>query len=178
MLGLSNSKKFKDCRNSAIVCLLAFEGLKAHEIINIGWQNFYSTSDGAAFLSVEGLRSRSIALSEKTIRYLRSYRKAFDDLVTERQLKNMKTMFVAFQGRDEANVLPTMTRHGLKFIVYEVGEKAEIQRLNTETLRHYAIKHLISRGFGAEEIMSHLGLRRIGNIAKHLHKELNKKNER
>jgi hypothetical protein len=61
-----------------------------------------------------------------------------------------------------------MTRHGLKFIVYELGDKVGAKSLNTEQLRHFAVTHLISQGMAPDEIMAHLGLRRLGNIAKHL----------
>jgi hypothetical protein len=61
-----------------------------------------------------------------------------------------------------------MTRHGLKFILYELGDKAGLSKLNTEQLRHFAVTYLIGLGRTPEEIMAHLGLRRIGNIAKHL----------
>jgi hypothetical protein len=61
-----------------------------------------------------------------------------------------------------------MTRHGLKFILYELGDKAGLAKLNTEQLRHFAVSYLIAEGRTAEEIMLHLGLRRLGNVAKHL----------
>ena len=61
-----------------------------------------------------------------------------------------------------------MTRHGLKFILYEWGEKAGTKHLNTELLRHFAVTHLLREGRSPEEIMQHLGLRRMGNIAKHI----------
>ena len=77
-------------------------------------------------------------------------------------------MFIAFKGRDASFPLPNMTRHGLKFIIYELGEKIGMASLNTEQLRHFAVSHLISLGYAPDQIMAHLGLRRLGNIAKHL----------
>ena len=76
-------------------------------------------------------------------------------------------MFCAFKGRDSALQLPSMTRHGLKFALYEIGDKVGIDKLNSETLRHHAVCYLLEKGKTTAEIMEHLGLKRPGNIAKH-----------
>jgi hypothetical protein len=60
-----------------------------------------------------------------------------------------------------------MTRHGLKFVMYELGEKIGISKLNSELLRHHAIRHQLASGKSPEDLMGHLGLRRLGNIARH-----------
>ena len=60
-----------------------------------------------------------------------------------------------------------MTRHGLKFVMYELGDKIGVSALNSELLRHHAIRHQLALGKTPEELMGHLGLRRLGNIARH-----------
>ncbi len=81
-----------------------------------------------------------------------------------------KRMFISFKGRDAATPFPNMTRHGIKFIFYELAQKAKLPTLNTELLRHFAVAHLIKSGQTPDQIMKHLGLRRLGNIAKHIAK--------
>jgi hypothetical protein len=76
-------------------------------------------------------------------------------------------MFVAFKGPHCEIVLPSLARHGLKFLIYELGEGVGLTHLNAETLRAYAIGHLLQRQWTAPQIMKHLGLRRIGNIARY-----------
>ena len=57
-------------------------------------------------------------------------------------------------------------------MLYELGSQAQIKKLNSELLRHYAIHYHILLGRTPEEIMKHFGLKRLGNIAKHFTKHL------
>src|SRR5690606_646206 len=114
-------------------------------------------------LSVPGSRARAIRLHPETSRWIRDYRKEYDAIEHPAlQAAQEKRLLIAFKGREAASPIPVMTRHGLKFILYELGEKAGLAKLNTEQLRHYAVRHLIAEGRTAEEIMLHLGLRRLG----------------
>lgn len=181
-VAMSGRPEFKAMRDAAIVSLLAHEGIKANELIGLRWRDYVSapsdgaqgksgdgTAEGNASLRVGGTRARAIFLSRETQSWLDTYRARYDAILhpVVRDATD-KRMFIAFKGRDAASPLPEMTRHGLKFILYELGEKAGLKHLNTELLRHFAVNYLIGIGRSPEAIMNHLGLRRMGNISKHL----------
>jgi len=120
-------------------------------------------------LRIPGLRSRTIRLTSQTTKFLTVYRQKAMQINDPWAGRNMsEKIFVAFKGRDAASVLPNMTRHGLKFLLYELGARVQIKHLNAELLRHFAVEYLLSTGYSLDQVMQHLGLRRAGNIAKHM----------
>ena len=158
----------KAARDRAIVQLLAFEGLKAHELIDLEWRDFYH-GPGLATLSIRGSRARVVTLAQETGEAILAYRERFGAINKTRPRRGAAVrMFIAFQGRDGATPIPNITRHGLKFLLYELGDGAGLSHCNTELLRHHAIQHQLYNGRAPEEIMTHLGLRRLGIVAKHL----------
>ncbi len=162
----------KTARDIAILRLLSYEGIKAHELIEIMLQDFVGSSQKAT-LFVPGVKSRSITLEPETnaaIETYLDYFRAWLETRTASQQENFRWLFVSFKGKDGSLVLPRMTRHGLKFMLYEIGERFRIPHINTENLRHYSIEHLLGQGWDAEQVMQHLGLRRLGNVGKHLAK--------
>lgn len=159
-------KRFRD---GAIVCMLAYEGLKANEMISLKWRDLIVLPDRMS-LQVSGPRSRAIALSQASCTWLKQYRKAYEDFLSDPHEFATRNIFLAFKGREAACTIPALTRHGLKFMLYELGEKAGIPKLNSEALRHFTITHLIQAGDSTEDIMQKLGLRRPGIIAKHFHR--------
>lgn len=166
-VALSGKPDFKAARDAAIVSLLAHEGLKANEVIALTWKDFIREGN-RAWLHVAGTKARSVPVSSDTHSFLDGYKRYYDELKHPAIVNcKEKRVFIAFKGRDAASPLPVMTRHGLKFILYEIGEKTGLSHLNTEQLRHFAVNYLMSLGKSPEEIMAHLGLRRLGNIAKH-----------
>ncbi len=160
----AKSSPLKAARDKAIIVLLCFEGIKVSELIALEWKNFLAHQNKGTLL-VPGERSRLILLSDKSVQYLVQYQ----SVVHSYQPAIPKTyrMFLGFKGRDLVLLSSQVTRHGLKFMLYELGQACHIPHLNTEMLRHYAIQHQLSLGLASEEIMKHLGLKRIGNIAKH-----------
>jgi integrase/recombinase XerC len=165
-----HAQNLKSARDIAILRLLAFDGIKAHELIELQIKDFISAKDQGS-LFVPGVKSRSIQLAPETTAAMKVYQDYFQNwfetLKPARQSEH-RWLFVSFKGKDGSLVLPKMTRHGLKFLLYELGERFKIPNINTENLRHYAIEHLLIEGWDAEQIMAHLGLRRLGNIAKHM----------
>lgn len=158
---------YRALRDAAIVSLLAFEGIKATELIALNWVDaIFNNQSGS--IRIGGPRARSIVLSQETSAILGSYR---DSLIasnlTDLAPSAESAMFVSFKGKESSTIIPRITRHGLKFVLYEIGEGAGIPHLNTELLRHHAMESLIARGLGTSELMQHLGLRTVGNIAKH-----------
>ena len=158
----------KGARDAALVALLAFEGIKANELIALRWRDLLTETDSSS-LHIGGSRARAIRIGTKSHELLANYRRHYG-LIDHPVIKNSleKHMFLAFKGRDASFPLPSISRHGLKFVLYELGEKVGIASLNTEQLRHFAVTHLLAEGKAPDEIMNHLGLRRLGNIAKHL----------
>lgn len=162
----------KISRDYAILNILAFEGCKANELINLRW-NDLQISQSIPSISIRGLRSRTIEILPKTKESLVAYKDLYTETKKKDPIKFQEDyVFIAFKGKDGSTVIPKMTRHGLKFMLYEIGEKMGLKTLNTEALRHYAISNLILSGKSPEEIMHHLGLRRLGVIAKHIGNQL------
>ena len=157
----------KGARDAAMVAMLAYEGLKATELIALQWKDLLATT-GNATLRVPGGRTRIITITPRTLELLQEYRSRYDELQHPLLEKSpQKRMFISFRGRESAIPIPHMTRHGLKFIIYEAGDDLGIKHLNAEMLRHYAVAHLIASGKPSDEVMTHLGLRRPGVVARH-----------
>lgn len=164
-----DSLSFKEVRDHTILSLLAFEGVKANELIHLTWQDYFHT-DHHSSLRIPGLRSRTIVLSPLMTQLMEIYKTRFVSLFDKDKKSpdtSFKHIFISFKGRNGAVPLPQMTRHGLKFLLYELGERLNLKHLNSELLRHHAVEFLLRQGKSTEEIMYHLGLRRLGNIAKH-----------
>lgn len=174
ILGKLQPNSLKAARDIAVLRLLAFEGVKANEIIDLKWKDLILTHPlGKSSLFIGGPKDRSIFLAPETTASLRAYKDIFDAWTNTREDSTNEAfiqIFVSFKGKDGSLVAPKMTRHGLKFCLYELGERFQVSHLNTENLRHYAIEHLLNEAWEPESIMDHLGLRRLGNIAKHIAK--------
>ncbi len=162
---LSQKGTLKARRDLAIFYLLAFEGLKATELINLKWESFiFSRSQSS--LQVLGIRGRTIALGNETAQAIKDYQKHLARLSTDVS----DYIFISFKGRDTLTIAPKISRHGLKFLIYELGDVSGIPHMNTELLRHYAIRYQLTLGKSPAEVMAHFGLKRLGNIAKHVHR--------
>ncbi|MCX6124337.1 MAG: hypothetical protein NTV34_06250, partial [Proteobacteria bacterium] len=81
-------------------------------------------------------------------------------------------IMIGFKGSEACYLLPDLTRHGVKFALYELGNLAAIPHLNTEDLRHYAMGHKVRLGFTPEMLMNHLGLRTPGKTSRHFSDEI------
>jgi len=155
------------CRNATLMALLAYEGLKVSELIALGWQDFFASSP--ATLKITGDRQRTIVLHEQTRTLLTNYRELYLNINNPALVADpLAKIFIAFKGRDGSLLIPHMTRHGVKFILYELGNKFQIKHLNGELLRHHAISFLLAEGRAPEDVMLHLGLRRMGLIKKYV----------
>ncbi len=170
LVALVSEPGIKNRRDRAILYLLAYEGLKASEIIDLQWRELIQ-SKRIHTLSVPGLKGRTIQLQEETSQALTDYQESFQAWLRHQSPEARERypwMFVAFKGKELPLVLPRMTRHGLKFMLHELGNKLGFKHLHTETLRHHAMCYQLAIGRGPEDVMQHLGLRRLGNIGKHL----------
>ena len=158
----------KASRDVALLLLLSQEGLKASEIVKLAWSNFFAAGESGR-LSIPGDRARTIGLESESTWAMKTYRERLqNDSRTKNDFKVSSPVFVSFKGADARAVQYGLTRHGLKFAIYELGAAAEIPRLNAEQLRHQAMSHKLSIGFTPVMVMNHLGLRRVGNIGKHI----------
>ena len=158
--------KLKRYRDIAALHLLGYEGIKASEIIRLRWAD-YLDHGGFGSVRIIGTKARMIhigTVSNGAIkRYKERYRRS-----TIPQDDSPRHMFVSFRGRDFQRVVPRLSRHGLKFMLYELGQKVGIPDMHTELLRHHAIAHQLRNGKSPAEVMDHLGLKRLGNITKHV----------
>ena len=156
--------KIKMLRDRAILHLLALEGLKANEVINLLWKCYLSES-WLGSLKIFGVKSRTIELHPETNSALLSYQQEF---IAQRGHQPRERMMIAFKGQKSHIILPQLTRHGLKHFLYELEKNNRSQQMNSEILRHHAMEFQIFLGKSPEEIMTHLGLRQPGKLRKHL----------
>lgn len=156
-----NCQDLTSLRNSAIVHLLSFEGLKASELVALSWRDFVPHRlDG--LLRIVGPRARVIELDCRSTYVLRRYRREF---ARQRLTDGRGVMFWGCKGPGGIVVLERLTRHGLKFLLHKLAEQLGIATLSPQRLRHYAIRHLRKeRKKTVVQTMNHLGLKRIGNI--------------
>jgi integrase/recombinase XerD len=171
-LAQERSQSPKAERDIALCALLAYEGVKASELTRLKWSD-YLAHPSLASLRLESASpqrtSRVITLQRVTAFHLSRYLQAFSawEHPFRESPRNVNMMFIGFKGRYHLTPLPYLSRHGLKFMLYELGEKLSLPTLNTEHLRHFAINFLLTQGNSSEQIMQHLGLRRLGNISRY-----------
>jgi integrase/recombinase XerD len=167
-VALSSANTLKSSRDLVLLLMLSREGLKASEVVSLTWSSFFAAGESGR-LTMTGDRARTIGLEAETTHAIKAYRKLLQtDTRTKSDIKPVTPLFVSFKGADARAVQFGITRHGLKFAIYELGLAADLKQLNAEQLRHFAMAHKISIGFTPEMLMNHLGLRRVGNIGKHL----------
>lgn len=170
----SHPNKIKGTRDCAIIALLALEGLKASEVITLKWDDLILASKQSS-LRIKGPKKRAIFLDL----YSQNALKAYHEVLTKQKKKILKPkkskhIFIAFKGQELETALSEITRHGMKFLLYEIGLESGIKKLNTELLRHYAINYLLNKKNDLEAVKQHLGLKQAGNILKHLVKNKHK----
>lgn len=155
----------KSYRDLAILSLISLEGLKITEIIQLKKSDLV-LSNTSGSLNIRGRRSRVLALSSDTTKYLKLYR--------EFSLESSSTaLFVGIRGRSLSLASDSITRHGIKFMLYELGTSCKIPYLNSELLRHFAMDYQLKvLGKSTEEVMMHFGLRQPGNVGRHTNMQL------
>ncbi|MBI2601555.1 MAG: site-specific integrase [Deltaproteobacteria bacterium] len=152
-------------RDQVILCLLGFEGVKVSELIDLEWSDFLCQK-GQGTLLIRGERARVLILAPITKELLLKYKQR---LVQENNPKLADAkLLVGFSGKDSLTPQPKVSRHGLKFMLYELGSACKLRKLNSEKLRHHSVSYLLSQGKTPDDVMKHLGLRRLGNIRKHM----------
>lgn len=160
-----SGNEFKKMRDLSILYLLAFEGVKTSELVELKWSDFlYAKALGS--LKITGPKPRIIQLRPTSADVLVEYRNKYRQSMPYNEAG--ARMFIGFSGRDVLTPSPKISRHGIKHFLYELGEKADYSHLNSEMLRHFAISYHLNLGFTNEEIMAHFGFKRLGNIAKHI----------
>ena len=176
----SSSQWYKALRDPALISLLAFEGLKSYEILALRRPQLYehnskNTSEPSFSLTIPGGRHRTLMLSSTTSLYLRNYLQGLEQALNSQVRFIAPTaphkegpLFFGLQGRSGWISEKPMSRHGMKLMLYNLGKEAGLQKLGTEQLRHYALDYLLEEGKTPHELKTHLGLRREGNITKHI----------
>lgn len=157
------ASKLKDSRDLAILSLLCLEGIKVSELIQIQRSDLLLAAKESTLL-IGGERRRILTLNLLTRNHLAAYLDHWDAIPAP------KNLIVGFKGREASLILPSVSRHGIKHMLYEWGKKLQIHHLNSEQARHLAIDFQVQMGKSPESIMAHFGLRSLGNIKKHLRK--------
>jgi site-specific recombinase XerD len=156
----------KKHRDAAILALLCYEGIKTNELINLRWTDFLLLREVGS-INIKSDRKRIIHLSAISTKIMSLHKQTTEKKLTP-PLTTDRCIFISFRGKEQTYTSEQMTRHGLKHLLSELGKKIGINTLNAELLRHFAIRYQLHLGKTQEEIMSHLGLRRSGNITKHI----------
>ncbi|MDD9951323.1 MAG: site-specific integrase [Zetaproteobacteria bacterium] len=163
----AQSPNIKILRDQAIFCLLCLEGAKSSEIIRLTPQDFVF-AENIGSLRILGERRRIIALCDRTSKSIQNYIYGMSRYYPKTMYPHVyQNLFVSFRGKHLDNPSKTLSRHGIKFMIYELGEMIGISQLNSEELRHHAIQYHLQLGKKASEIREHFGLKRNGLIAKH-----------
>lgn len=156
----------KGVRDVVMLTLLGYEGLKVHELIQLEWRDFLRASDGGR-LVIRGERNRTITLEAATTEAISQLRDIVQTGDNPKLMQSHSKMMLGFKGSDAKYMVAGLTRHGVKFALYELGTSAGLNHTNSEELRHHAMSHKVSLGFTPELLMNHLGLRTIGKIGRH-----------
>ncbi len=162
------SVKLKALRDQVMLGLLGYEGLKVNELIHLCWKDFLHSSKSSR-LRIQGERPRLIdvePLVAQSLQELRDHTKHLA-LKSGKLFSGDSRVMVGFKGAGLRLVISELTRHGVKFALYELGKHAEVDHLNSEDLRHHAIAHKVGLGLSNEEVMVHLGLRTPGKTRLH-----------
>lgn len=161
----AGNNPLKSTRDALILSLLAFEGLKASELIAVCWPDVL---DGD-HLRIRGVKPRTITLGEETSKRLTDYKDAYrgSNYFQEKQkVRAKEPLIVGFKGKEVLTPHAGVTRHGLKHLLYTLGSEGKMVGLNAEALRGFAMRYLVSRGFHQDEILVHLGLHRADRLAR------------
>lgn len=162
----SEGSELKSKRDLAMIYLLGFEGLKAAELIGIEWADFLNASQ-SGHLRIGGSKARTLSLETVTTEAIQSLKQT---LIARGQIEMTAArakLMVGFKGMDARHAESGLSRHGVKFALYELGQKINVSHLNSEDLRHFAMQHKVQLGFTPEMLMNHLGLRTPGKISRH-----------
>lgn len=161
---------FKAQRDRAILALIALEGVKSTELIQLIWSHHRDGPDNpSGYLHIGGTRKRTLILNPAARQLLAGYRQSYFAMAGLAGLPAVEQrVFISFKGPGGGQISPQMTRHGLKFLLYELGNLHGIEGLNAEMLRHFCIRHHLEQGMVPEELMDKLGLKRLGVISSHL----------
>lgn len=160
------SSPLKASRDLSMLLLLAHEGLKAAELIDLEWGDFIAPG-AEGILRIRGPRSRNLALESETTQAVAALKKLLAEKELAVMIKPKSKIMMSFKGNDARHIEPELSRHGVKFALYELGNLVGISHLNSEDLRHFAMAHKVALGFTPEALMNHLGLRTPGKISQH-----------
>ena len=156
----------KEKRDLAILALVSLEGLRVSEVINLKECDFMYNAK-ISTLSITPERKRILKLQSITTSKIVDYLEKKKTIYPAPNSVKTQDLFLGFQGRNASIILPKVTRHGVKHMIYQWAAELGVKKLNSEILRHICIEFQIDQGRSPDEIMTHLGLRRLGNISKH-----------
>ena len=166
LLALNNLQcSLKKNRDIAIIYLLALEGLKVSELIDLESKDLSFTNKNSIYLSIRGKRSRSFFLMESSGKAISNYLKEMEN--NKNITFEMQKLFIGMKGTKLGKILPSMTRHGVKFFINELSKDIHIN-LSAEKLRQHAIWFQVKLGKDTHELMRHFGLKQPGLILKYL----------
>lgn len=165
---LSPGDEQKNLRDRIMIQIIGELGLKVSELTHLKWKNFHLKKDLPSLLLIPGARRRSLLIAPALQADLLQLKKLRTQIGLNSQAKDF-VLFGWSDGQRQA-VHEPLNRHGLKFILNELGQKIS-QHLSCEMLRNYAIFNWIREGLPPEVIRERSGLRATSSLKRFFEKE-------
>jgi site-specific recombinase XerD len=144
----------KAARDLVIIMILGECGLKASEAAGLTWADLFlepSTSE-----SPEG-SLRIPGLNERILKFGTSLQRGLVHLKNVRASLNLPIgpkgkLFFGYTNISRRTRTPSLHRHGIKFVVYEVCEEILGVPYNSESLRNHAIVRWLDKGLSIQQV--------------------------
>jgi integrase/recombinase XerD len=128
----------------AIAFLLFLDcGVRVHELATIKLDNI-DFNDASIFINGKGGKTRTVYLSETTLKYLRSY------------AQTLRGEYLFPSTRADAGIAHRGNRYFQRRLS-ELCERASIERITPHQLRHYFATYALSRGGDVKAVSEMLG---------------------
>ncbi|MCY4444193.1 MAG: tyrosine-type recombinase/integrase [Proteobacteria bacterium] len=169
----SPDNSYRSYRDPALIALLCFEGIKSYELISLKWQDLNTHKHPNQHITftirISGARKRCIVLSQNSSTYVQKLKEYTSQHPTFSSPQS--PLFCPLQGKSALPRHSKMSRHGIKFMLYERANTIHIETLHSEKLRHYAITYQLAKGHSSYDIQKHLGVKRQESIARHIRQQ-------
>lgn len=156
----------KAVRDWALLLVLGDCGLKATEAAGLTWSDVLVTGSGTGpaggSLRIRGANERLVPLlpdGANALQALRSVRRSLGlgDAPAD-------ALFFGYTNVSRRQMTPSLHRHGIKFIIYEVCEEILGVPYNSESLRNRAILHWLEQGIPTQKVCELAGYSSMNSL--------------
>ena len=150
----------KSKRDRALILTLGYLGLRVGELCKLTWNDLYLEAN-TAYLHIPGKNSRTIPISEPLFSILSTYQKSIVEI------EKYPSIFISFRGNREEEIMPTISRHGVKHLIYHNARLASLSGITPQSFRHYAAIRWIKSGLDENKIAEYLGFSNLNSLEKY-----------